>query len=58
MRIHTLTIPYLGTLTLLDHGPALKLARPVADPDCGPSERGICCGRLKLLVARPGLHRP
>ncbi|SFL46309.1 hypothetical protein SAMN04488004_12039 [Loktanella salsilacus] len=30
------------TITLIDHGPALPLTRPIVVPDVGPGERGLC----------------
>lgn len=53
MKTSAFTIPALFTVTLIDQGRALPLARPIAAPDVGPGERGVCVGRLKLFITRP-----
>ena len=53
MKTYAFTVPALFTATLIDHLPALSLARPIANPDVGPGERGVCMGKLTLLITRP-----
>ena len=53
MKTYAFTVPASFTVTLIDQGKALPLARPIAAPDAGPSERGVCMGRLKLFITCP-----
>lgn len=50
MMTYAFTIPALFTVPLIDQGPGLPLARPIAAPDFGTDERGVCMGKLKLFI--------